>query len=318
MVGGAAANLTRWRPAVAAAVALGVVGASTVAAWALAQPQNSLGGSAVRAVSDIAAVLVLGLAVVPRLDVPRYREELAARAAGPLIVASAVWTIAEAVRLVVAAAEAAGTTVTRVSVSTAVDFAVDTAAGRSGLLCLGAAAAVCLTTVFVARSEAAAVATAGVAALGVAARSLVGHLAESAVGGAAVAVHALAAALWCGVLAALVLTVDRRGQWARVLPRFSRMSLGCVGVLVVAGVAGSAAVLPSPAALYDTAYGRLLLAKVAVTAVLTLLAWRNRTIWLPAARRHQASADTSKLRSRVELAVMAVALVLAATLAVTG
>ena len=162
------------------------------------------------------------------------------------------------------------------------------------------------------------VATAGLAALGLASRSLVGHLSASTVGGLAVAIHALAAALWCGSLAALVLTVDRRGRWARVLPRFSRMSLACVAVLVICGVAGAAVVLPSPAALYDTGYGRLVTAKVVATSALTLLAWRNRTMWLPAARTHRASADVSNLRSRVELAGMGVALVLAAVLAVTG
>lgn len=318
MVGGAAPHVGRWRRARAALAVAAAIATATVAAWGLAQPQNSLGDSAVRALCDIAAVLVLGLAVVPRLDGSRYRDELAVRAAGPLIVASAAWTIVEAARLVVAAARSAGSTVTRLDVPTALDFALDSAGGRSGLLSMAAAAVVCLAAVFLPRTEAVAVAIAGVAALGLAARSLVGHLSESALGGAAVAVHALAAALWCGVLAALAITVRHRGQWARVLPRFSRMSLVCVGVLLVGGIAGAVAVLPSPTALYDTPYGRLLLAKVAVTVALTVLAWRNRTIWLPAARRHRASADTSRVRSRVELAVMGVAVVLAAALAVTG
>ena len=48
------------------------------------------------------------------------------------------------------------------------------------------------------------------------------------------------------------------------------------------------------------------------------LAWRNRTMWLPAARSHRATAVVSRARSMVELAMMAVALALAAGLAVTG
>jgi copper resistance protein D len=55
-----------------------------------------------------------------------------------------------------------------------------------------------------------------------------------------------------------------------------------------------------------------------VAAVLVLLGWRNRTLWLPAARTHRATAVVSRSRSLAELAVMAVALTLAAGLAVTG
>ena len=177
---------------------------------------------------------------------------------------------------------------------------------------------VCLAAVAAPRTAHRAVAVAGVAATGLAARAAAGHLSESAVGGVAVAVHALAAALWCGTLAALVLTVHHRGQWARVLPRFSLLSLLCVAALPVAGVAGAVLTLHSPAQLYATGYGRVLSAKVVVMAALIVLAWRNRTHWLPAARSHRATAVLSRSRSMIELAIMAVALALAAALAVTG
>lgn len=314
-MGGAAPTVARWRTAGAATA---VVIAAVVAAWVLARPQNSLSDSAIRAVADLAAVLVLGLAVVPRFDDPRHRDEMTTRASGPLVVTAAVWAIAELVRLVATAAQTAGTSVLGLDVSTALVFATDTALGRTGLVCLGSAAAVCVVAALAPRTAAVEVAIAGLAAVGLVSRSLVGHLSASSVGGLAVALHALAAALWCGSLAALVLTVDRRGRWARVLPRFSRMSLGCVAVLVGFGIAGALVVLPSPSALYDTGYGRLLTAKIVATAALTVLAWRNRTLWLPAARTHRASSDVSNVRSRVELAGMVVALVLAAALAVTG
>ncbi|MGV0601793.1 CopD family protein, partial [Mycolicibacterium pulveris] len=141
---------------------------------------------------------------------------------------------------------------------------------------------------------------------------------DSALGGFAVAIHMLAAALWCGVLAALLLTVEHRGQWARLLPRFSTLSLWCVLALLAGGVLGAAVRLDSVAELYATGYGRVLSVKIAVTAALVLLGWRNRTMWLPAARSHRATAVVSRSRSMVELTVMAVALALAAGLAVTG
>ena len=235
---------------------------------------------------------------------------------------SAVWVLAEFGRLFISASEAAGSTPGRVGVRTTVEFALDTAAGRAVAVCLGSAAIVFIVSVSapgMARpGSTVGVLATGAAAIGVAGRTLVGHLSESPLGGVAVAVHALAAAVWCGTLAALVLVVTHRGQWARVLPRFSTMSLICVVALLVFGVLGAVMTLGSPTDLYRTGWGRVLLAKIVVTAVLLVVASRNRSGWLPAARAHRTTAGGSRLRSRIELALMAVALMLAAALAVTG
>jgi copper resistance protein D len=295
-----------------------IVAVSAVVAWALARQQNSVATTLVRAVADGSAVVTFGLAAVPILDIDRYRGELIRRATGPLTIAGAIWLVAELLRLGVEAAQATAVPLSRLGVHTAVDFALHTMPGRSGLFSAAAAGLVCVVVVAAPRSASANVAVAGFAAAGVAARPLTGHLSESALGGAAVAVHTLAAALWCGVLAALVLTVEHRGQWARVLPRFSQMSLACVAVLLLGGVLGAVVTVGSPSQLYGTGYGRLLSAKVVVTVVLVLLAYRNRTMWLPAARSHRATAVVSRSRALVELAIMTVALTLAAALAVTG
>jgi len=314
-MGGATAEVTRQRAVAGGAL---VVAVAAVVAWALARQQNSLAVTLVRAVADGSAVVAFGLAAVPMLDIDRYRGELIRRATGPLTIASAIWLVAELLRLGVAAAQAAAVPVSRLGVHTAVDFAVHTTPGRSALFSAVAAALVCVTVVVTPRSSPTNVAVVGLAAAGVAARPLTGHLSESALGGVAVAVHTLAAALWCGALAAVVLTVEHRGQWARVLPRFSQLSLVCVAALLVGGVLAAVATLGSPSQLYATGYGRVLSAKVAVTVVLVLLAYRNRTMWLPAARTHRATAVVSRSRALFELAIMAVALTLAAALAVTG
>ncbi|OMC27744.1 copper resistance protein CopD [Mycobacterium sp. GA-1841] len=272
----------------------------------------------IRALADCTAVVTLGLAAVPLLESARYRAELVRKAGRPLTVAAAVWLLAEVVRLTVAAAETAGLQVWQLGMSTLADFGVHTAAGRSGLVGIAAAVIVGGVAAFASPSAATTAATVGVAAVGIAARTLTGHLSESPIGGMAVAVHALAAGTWCGVLAALVLTVSHRGQWARVLPRFSQLSLWCVGVLLAAGVGGAVIRLGSPTELWSTDYGRVLTAKLVVTVVLLTLAWRNRSQWLPAARAHRSSAALSRNRSRVELGIMAVAVTLAAALAVTG
>jgi copper resistance protein D len=314
-LGGATAEVTRQRAVAGGAL---IVAVTALVAWAMAQHQNSVAATLVRAVADGAAVVAFGLAAVPLLDIDRYRGELIRRATGPLTIAGAIWLGAELLRLGVAAGQAAALPVWRLGVHTALDFALHTTPGRSGLFSAVTAGLVCVVVVVTPRSSSTNVAVVGLAAAGVAARPLTGHLSESALGGVAVAVHTLAAALWCGALAALVLTVEHRGQWARVLPRFSQLSLVCVAALLVGGVLAAAVTLGSPSELYATGYGRLLSAKVAVTVALVLLAYRNRTMWLPAARTHRATAVVSRSRALFELAIMAVALTLAAALAVTG
>ena len=307
--------MTRRRAVAGAAL---VVAVTSVAAWWLAGRHNPLATALVRAVADGSAVVAFGLAAVPVVDVDRYREELIRRATAPLTIAAAVWLLAELLRLGVAAAEAAAVPASRLGIHTAIDFALHTTGGRSGLFSAVAAGLLCVAVVAAPRSVSTNVVVAGLAAAGVAARPLTGHLSDSALGGVAVAVHTLAAALWCGVLAALVLTVEHRGQWARVLPRFSQLSLVCVAALLVGGVLGAAVTIASPSQLYATGYGRLLSAKVVVTVVLVVVAYRNRTMWLPAARSHRATAVVSRSRALFELAIMAIALTLAAALAVTG
>ncbi|WP_396934947.1 CopD family protein, partial [Mycolicibacterium sp.] len=221
-------------------------------------------------------------------------------------------------RLIVEAAQTAALPVHRIGLGTVTEFALYTTVGRSGLVSVIAALGVCLVALLAPRTASTTAVTVGLAAAGLTARTLAGHLSENPIGGMAVAVHALAAAVWCGVLAALVLTVTHRGQWARVLPRFSQLSLGCVAVLLVAGAAGALIRLNSPAELWTTGYGRLLTAKILVTAGLLVLAWRNRADWLPAARAHRASASLSRSRSLTELAIMTVALTFAAALAVAA
>ncbi|QZT62644.1 copper resistance D family protein [Mycolicibacterium austroafricanum] len=292
--------------------------ASCVAAWALAYPAASLTAALPRAVADGAAVVTLGLAVVPVLDGPRYRDELVRRATAPLVLASAAWVVAELVRLALAGAEAAGTTVTGLGLREAWAFAAYTSPGRAGLLAVLAAAAVCAVTAAAPRSGPACIAGAGLACIGIVGHPLTGHLSGSVLGGVSIAVHALAAALWCGTLAGLVLTVDHRGQWARVLPRFSQLSLGCVAALLAGGIAAGVTVLGSPAALYATGYGRVLSVKIALTLVLIALAWRNRELWLPAARTHRSTAAVSRTRAYTELTLMAATLAAGAVLSVTG
>lgn len=294
-----------------------LVGASA-AAWALAYPQAAPAATVARAVADCAAAATLGLAVVPMLDEGRYRDGLTRRANGPLATGAGIWLFAELCRMAVGAADAEAAPITRLGLRTTVEFATVTSAGRSTVFSAVAAASVLAVALVAAKTPPSTVAATGIAAVGLVARTVGGHLSASAFGAVAIAIHVVAAALWCGTLAALVLTVDHRGQWARVLPRFSELSLWCVIALLIGGLIGAVVELHAPSQLFATPYGRVLLAKIALTAVLMVLAWRNRARWLPAAKAHRATADVSRSRSLTELAVMAVALTMAAALSVTG
>jgi copper transport protein len=89
--------------------------------------------------------------------------------------------------------------------------------------------------------------------------------------------HMLAAAGWLGGLAALLVALHRSPSLERAAVRkFSRFAFGCVAVLVVTGIYQSWRQVGSWTALFDTTYGQLLLAKIALVAVMVGAAWYSR------------------------------------------
>ncbi|MFJ3161626.1 FixH family protein [Streptomyces kanasensis] len=89
--------------------------------------------------------------------------------------------------------------------------------------------------------------------------------------------HLLAVAGWLGGLAALLVALYRAPSIERAaVLRYSRLAFGAVLVLVVTGLYQSWRQVGSWTALTGTAYGRLLLAKVALIAVLLGAGWVSR------------------------------------------
>ncbi|MGB3901235.1 MAG: copper resistance CopC/CopD family protein [Mesorhizobium sp.] len=89
--------------------------------------------------------------------------------------------------------------------------------------------------------------------------------------------HGAGIAFWVGALVPLMLALKDGAPGAdRFLWRFSKAILPVVAVLAVAGVVLAVIQVEKPSALVDTAYGRLLLAKLALLAVLFGLAAVNR------------------------------------------
>jgi copper transport protein len=103
--------------------------------------------------------------------------------------------------------------------------------------------------------------------------------------------HSLATALWIGGLFALAFLLlpalrkapdgERTPMLARVVPRFSRLALVCLAVLLLTGVYPTLAHVASPAALTAEPYGRALLAKWALVVLLLVPAAGNLLIVRP-------------------------------------
>lgn len=100
-------------------------------------------------------------------------------------------------------------------------------------------------------------------------------------------VHIVAVSVWIAGLALVILALRRlprvapdggRVAGTAVLARFSRLALAVVGIAVATGVARAAGQLSDPAQLWDTAYGRSILIKLALLCPIAFLALRNRRI----------------------------------------
>ena len=111
------------------------------------------------------------------------------------------------------------------------------------------------------------------------------------------AVHQYAASVWVGGL--MHLTAAAVGQrdrpWPPVLlQRFSSMALGAVAVLVAGGIGLTAVYVDGPYAVIGTAYGMMVLTKIAILGLLLVLGALN----FFAVRRLPAAGDVSWVRLR--------------------
>ena len=92
-------------------------------------------------------------------------------------------------------------------------------------------------------------------------------------------VHLVAVSLWLGGLALLALAVlprRRPDELAAVVPRFSKVAFGAVVAILVTGVFQGWREVRSKAALTDTTYGKLLIIKVVLFALLVGLGYLSR------------------------------------------
>lgn len=138
------------------------------------------------------------------------------------------------------------------------------------------------------------------------------------------ALHLAAAGLWLGALAPLLYLLSARlppAHSAKVaaerLVAFHNVGLVAVLVLVGTGLVNSWFLVGTPARLLDTAYGQVLLIKLALFAAMIALAAGNRLRHVPALRRQaeacgDAAAALSRLRRQVKAELILGVLVLLA------
>lgn len=105
--------------------------------------------------------------------------------------------------------------------------------------------------------------------------------------------HLYVAAAWLGGLPclAIYLTTTPPEAATPILQRFSTLSLCCVSVLIVSGIANAWLLVGSFSALFTTQYGALLLFKLALFAILLGFGARNRLLVKATSRSMEARPD---------------------------
>jgi copper transport protein len=130
--------------------------------------------------------------------------------------------------------------------------------------------------------------------------------------------HLVAATLWVGGLVALALCVWPLAPQLRraAFLGFSRLAVVLVGVLVLAGTYLSIARLPAVADLWETAYGRTLLVKLAIVCL--ALAWGAVHHFFVRPRVERGDTSSGMQRSLVGESTIAIAVLLVAAVLVNA
>jgi putative copper resistance protein D len=109
-----------------------------------------------------------------------------------------------------------------------------------------------------------------------------GASADHSIAVSSLIVHVVSLSLWCGGITALVLlgTSDRR-PLPQAVRRFSALALWCAVAVAASGFASAWARLAAPSDLVTTSYGRIVLVKIALLAVLSGIGLAHRRVTLP-------------------------------------
>ena len=107
--------------------------------------------------------------------------------------------------------------------------------------------------------------------------ALQGHASHGTVLKYSLIVHVIAVSVWVGGLCALLMHMRAEpAQLAAVLPRFSRIALGCYAAVAASGILAVVLLLGTVPALWGSRYGVLVLLKSAALIALGVLGWWHR------------------------------------------
>ena len=290
-------------------------------------PVTGWGLPTVRLLADLAGLATVGLLLAAGLLLSSPETTLVAAPARAATVAgrvAAVWLLTVVVEVVLTVSDIFGIPPSQATDATVLrSFLGQTSQGRALLLQVGLLVVVA-GLARAATSPRGAVLALVVGLVAMTPPALTGHSASSGSHELAVAsllVHLVAASLWVGGLAALawVAAVAGSSDGLRLaVPRFSTLAACCFAAVAVSGVVNAGVRLGGVAPLLSSAYGGLVLAKVAALGVLGGFGWWH--------RRHTVAAVAGGGRSSVrqfvsvaaaELVVMAATVALAVGLSRT-
>jgi cytochrome c oxidase assembly factor CtaG/putative copper export protein len=283
---------------------------------------------ALRLVSDLCAVLTVGLLLTGTLLLPAPGAELAGLALQATRFASwfaVLWVVSAMAQGVFFVSDILGTPVGGLTSNSLISYLFDTTQGRATLWQAGLALVVAIGARWALRS-AEAIWVVLLAIVAVLPPALAGHSAASGSHHLAVAslvVHLVAASLWVGGLAGLTwIAIRGSRRLGAAVRRFSVLALWCVVALTVSGVA-NAAVRIGWGDLFTSSYGGLVVAKASALLVLGALGWVHRRSTVPrleaAADRRQGESIRRPFASLavVELAIMGATMAIAVALSRT-
>ncbi|MFC6565623.1 cytochrome c oxidase assembly protein [Actinoplanes utahensis] len=285
----------------------GIPGPGAFTGWAL---------PVVRMLANLLGVLTAGLTVTAAFLLPGDGRSVSAH--GWLLlrrvtVLALAWAAASAMLIVFTVSDVLGLPVRRLSGQAVLSFALSIDQGQALLLQAGPAVTVAiLSRAGVSRGLAAV--TAVLAAAALLPPAFTGHAAgagDHQVAVTGLALHILAASLWTGGLAGLLL-VRRHRRFADTAARYSRLALACFTATAISGAVSAAVRLGGLPALSGSRYGVLVLLKVLALVIVGVIGVAHRTRTLPALR---AGAPWAFLRLAAgELIVLAAAAGLAVAL----
>ncbi len=269
----------RFGQAVDDTVLPGIPSAGAVTEWTL---------PVLTTLSRVLGVLTAGVTVTAAFLLPGDGPSVAAH--GWLLLRRATWLAlgwaATTIALVVfTVSDVLAVPVGQLSRPAVLSFALSISQGQALLLQAGLACAVAvLSRCGVSRSLAAV--TAVLAAVAVLPPVFTGHASGAGnhqIAVSSLALHVLAATLWVGGLAGLLL-VRRHRRFAETAARYSRLALACFTMTAISGTVSAAVRVGSWQALAGSRYGVLVLLKVLALLLVGVLGAAHRRRTLPALR----------------------------------